>query len=123
MPERPLSGTGAVRRAVKTDSRPQEQIRAPNSTERFPTLALAGSGLLLLVIAFGAQPGEEGTRFPLLALLGLCELGFIINLASAYVAFRTAKARAFALSSLWSLAASVIAAGVFAWLGVQLWPL
>ncbi|WPL16765.1 hypothetical protein Thiowin_01739 [Thiorhodovibrio winogradskyi] len=92
-------------------------------TKRFPALALASSGVLLLAVAVGSQPGELGTKFPLLALLGLCELGVIINLAGAYLALRAAREREFRLSALWPFAASLFAAGVFLWLGFRLWPL
>lgn len=94
------------------------------SARRFPVLALASSGILLLAVAAGAQPSDAGgSRFPLLALLGLCELGVIINLVSAYLALRAAQARAFRLAALLPFTFSLIAAGVFLWLGVWFWPL
>ncbi|EIC21764.1 hypothetical protein [Thiorhodovibrio frisius] len=91
--------------------------------KRFPALALASSGILLLAVAAGAQPGAMGTKFPLLALLGLCELGVLINLAGAYLALRTARAQDFRLSALLLLGASLTASAVFLWLGFWLWPL
>lgn len=86
---------------------------------------------MLLAVALGAQPGDQsgdqfggqGTRFPLLALLALCEFGVIINLVAAYLGFRGAQARGFKPSVLLPFTASLCAAGVFVWLGLWLWPL
>lgn len=104
----------------------QQQNPAPPkisaSAKRFPALALGTSGILLLLISMGAQPGETGTKFPLLALLGLAELGLIVNLVGAYLNFRAAAARTFSVRTLWPIAASLFAAGVFLWLGIWLWP-
>lgn len=107
-------------------TRPADQHQQPNSargTLRFPALALAVSGGLFLALAVGAQPADAGRRFPLLALLALSELGVILNLIAAYIAYQGARQRGFVLRSLWPLAATGLAAGGFLWAGIQLWPL
>jgi hypothetical protein len=106
-----------------TDPQPPAAPQPPDSASRFPTLALATSGVLLLAVAVGAQPAEQGMRFPLLALLALCEFGAIINLVGAYLGFRRVQARGLKPGALLPFAASLCAAGVFVWLGLWLWPL
>ncbi|WP_462330671.1 hypothetical protein [Thiohalocapsa halophila] len=88
----------------------------------FPTIALAVSVPLLLIVVFGGGPTPVETRVPLLALLLVSELGLIINAVGAYFGIASVRARPRPRGAVLRLAASLLLALGFGANLLAYWP-
>ncbi len=90
--------------------------------KHLPTvIALVGLVLLALVLVGSARNDDGTTLFPLLALLAMCEFGFITALAGSYLGARAFKEHATA-TLLSASASCVLMMVLFALQGLELWP-
>lgn len=84
-------------------------------------IALVGASFLAIVYV-GSFPDDDGfTVMPLLALLAMCEFGFLISLAGIFLGSK--GIREHATAKLYSATAScAILMIVFTYKGLTLWP-
>jgi hypothetical protein len=88
----------------------------------FPTIALAVSVPLLLIVIFGGGPTPVETRMPLLALLLVSEFGLIVNTAGAYFGIAAMRERPRPRGAVLRLAANLVLALNFGANLVAYWP-
>ena len=83
-----------------------------------------GVGLVLaLVLAAAGALSPAGDRsLPLLTLLIVTEFGFFLTAIGAGAAARSIMTSGYSASMAGALAAGVLLAGGFLWLGLRLWP-
>ncbi|WP_295542830.1 hypothetical protein [uncultured Thiohalocapsa sp.] len=88
----------------------------------FPTIAIAVSVPLLLIVIFGGGPAPGETRVPLLALLLASELGLIINAVGAYFGLAALRTQPRPRGVLLRLAANLVLALDFGANLLAYWP-
>ena len=90
--------------------------------KHLPTIiALVGLVLLALVLVGSVRNADGTTLFPLLALLAMCEFGFIAALAGTYLGAKAIHEKPTA-TLLSASASCVLMVVLFALQGLKLWP-